>query len=184
MADKQVFDHALWLHEHQTAQDEPDDLGPIPSESEKPATGRNLIGTAELSRLGGKARQKQLRAEKREERRQERMRRTGVTIHYDHRAWSKLGKAAQEAFSARKQSLGLTTVPETGLTWDFERDFWDYTSTNGAEHLDILFRSGRAIPQKQRSPYSPGVGRAGFRPDGHGPRQSYRGRIIERRVWC
>ena len=157
----------------------------MPNECEKPVTGRNLIGTAELSRMGGKARQKQLRAKKREERRQERMRRTGVTIHYDYRAWSKLRKEAQDAFNASKQSLGLTTVPETGLTWDYERDFGDYIDKmDGANHLDILFRSGRASPQQQRTPYCPGVGRAGFRPDVHGPRHAYGCRAIERRIWC
>ena len=113
-----------------------------------------------------------------EERRERRRAALGVTIHYDYRAWHKLGDDKQAAFNARKQGLGLTTVPETERRWDFTRDFDDYTGKlDGAEHLNPLFRSGSANPPRHQRDGRQLYWRS-WEDEGNSSR------IVERRVWC
>ena len=138
----------------------------------KTLRGQTHEETVEIARKGGKARQLKLRIEKSrelaEERRERRRAAHGVTIHHDYRAWNKLTKKEQDAFDAVKISHGVTTYPETGLRWDFDRDFKEEYSGKfeGVQHLNHLFRSGRAgrsEMERTRSPYVAGVGTSGFR---------------------
>ena len=71
----------------------------------------------------------------------------GITLHYDHRAWSRLKQPDRDAHEERKQGIAAMT----GIRWDFNRDFFWYGESNGAHHLDHLFRSGAPVPlPKQR----------------------------------